>query len=84
MHFNVAMLLSTQNIPAAGQTVWCVLERSGKMKKQGEVKLHLSFGFEMNSEVALQEHRHLLYVILLHELQLSKVKPYKYSCNFIL
>jgi len=44
------------------------------MKKQGEVKLHLSFGFEKNLKVALQEHRHLLYVILSHELQISKVK----------
>jgi hypothetical protein len=44
------------------------------MKKQGEVKIHLSFRFEKNSKAALQEHRHLLYVILLHELQISKVK----------
>jgi Fic family protein len=44
------------------------------MKKQGNVKIHLSFGFQKNLKAALQEHRHLLYVILLHELQISKVK----------
>jgi hypothetical protein len=53
-----------------------MLERCGKIKKQGEVQIHLSFGFEKNSKAALQEHRQLLYVILLHELQISKVKPY--------
>jgi hypothetical protein len=74
--FQCCHVLSTQNIPAAGQTVWCILERSGKIKKQGEVKIHLSFGFEKNSKAALQEHRHLLHVILLHELQISKVNPY--------
>jgi len=44
------------------------------MRKHGEVKIHLSFGFEKNLKAALQEHRHLLYVILSHELLISKVK----------
>jgi len=55
------------------------LEKCGKIKKHGKVKIHLSFGFEKNLKAALQEHRHLLYVILSHELQISKVKQNVYA-----
>jgi hypothetical protein len=62
-----------QNIPASGQTLWCTLEKKGKAKKQGDVKIRLSFSSEKNSQVASQEHRHLLRLMLLHELENSKV-----------
>lgn len=62
-----------QNIPASGQTLWCTLEKKGKSKKQGDVKIRLSFSSEKNFHVASQEHRHLLRLMLLHELENSKV-----------
>lgn len=75
-------LIPLKNIPAAGQTVWCNLERCGKATKHGEVKIHLTFGFEKNLKAALQEHRHLLYVILSHELQISKEESVNWKGRF--
>ncbi|GLH12149.1 Synaptotagmin 1 [Gryllus bimaculatus] len=75
-------LLPLRNIPAPGQTVWCTLERKGKAKKQGLVKLKLAFSSEKNSQVAFQEHRHLLRLLLLHHLETSKVEPYHWQGNF--
>ena len=60
-------------IPASGQTVWCPLEKKTKTKKQGNVKVKLSFSSEKNSQVSSQEYRHLLRLLLLHELESSKV-----------
>jgi hypothetical protein len=62
-----------QNIPSSGHTVWCSLGKKGKAKKQGDVKIRLSFSSEKNSRVAAQEYRHLLRLLLLHELENSKV-----------
>lgn len=63
--------------------MWFSLEKKGKPKHQGLIKLRLSFSAEKNSKVAVQEHKHLLRVLLLHELEASKVAPYwwcgKYS-----
>jgi hypothetical protein len=71
-----------QNIPASGQTLWCTLEKKGKAKKQGDVKIRLSFSSEKNSQVASQEHRHLLRLMLLHELENSKVcSPFSSQCS---
>lgn len=66
-------ILWLQSIPASGQTLWCTLEKRGKAKKQGDVKIRLSFSSEKNPQVASQEHRHLLRLTLLHELENSKV-----------
>ncbi|PNF14104.1 unc-13-like protein 4B [Cryptotermes secundus] len=74
--------LPLKNIPASGQTLWCSLEKKGKSKKQGDVKIRLSFSSEKNSHVASQEHRHLLRLMLLHELENSKVEPYQWDGKF--
>lgn len=62
-----------KSIPASGQTFWCPLEKKTKTKKQGNVKVKLSFSSEKNSQVSSQEYRHLLRLLLLHELESSKV-----------
>lgn len=54
-------------------TMWYSLDRKHKINRQGVVKVRLTFGSEKNDQVAAQEHRHLLRIILLHELEMSKV-----------
>ncbi|EEB13180.1 conserved hypothetical protein [Pediculus humanus corporis] len=69
-------------IPASGQTFWLHLKKKSKTKKRGDVKLKLSFSSEKNSQVSLQEYRHLLKLLLLHELNNTKVDPYEWNGNF--
>ncbi|KAJ9587180.1 hypothetical protein L9F63_019299, partial [Diploptera punctata] len=74
--------LPLKNIPASGQTFWCSLEKKGKAKKQGDLKLRITFSSEKNSQVAFQEHRHLIRLMLLHELENAKVAPYRWNGKF--
>lgn len=53
--------------------MWYGLEKPKKAKRQGLIKARLVFSAEKISEVAMQEHRHLLRILLLHELENSKV-----------
>ncbi|XP_039281647.1 protein unc-13 homolog 4B [Nilaparvata lugens] len=71
-----------KSIPAGGQTVWCNLERKSKVKRQGLVKVKVSFSSEKNSHVAAQEHRHLLRILLLHELEQNKTEAFKWKGEF--
>ncbi|XP_052755343.1 protein unc-13 homolog 4B isoform X2 [Galleria mellonella] len=70
------------SIPAGGMTMWFNLSKKNKLRRQGVVKVRLSFSSEKNSLVAAQEHRHLLRILLLHELENSKVAPYWWCGNF--
>ncbi|XP_059057517.1 protein unc-13 homolog 4B isoform X2 [Achroia grisella] len=70
------------SIPAGGMTMWFNLSKKSKLRRQGVVKVRLNFSSEKNSQVAAQEHRHLLRIILLHELENSKVAPYWWCGNF--
>ncbi|XP_068633803.1 protein unc-13 homolog 4B isoform X1 [Battus philenor] len=71
-----------KSIPAGGMTMWFNLSKKSKLRRQGVVKLRLNFSSEKNSQVAAQEHRHLLRILLLHELETSKVAPYWWCGNF--
>lgn len=53
--------------------MWFSLSKKSKLRRQGVVKVRLNFSSEKNSQVAAQEHRHLLRILLLHELENSKV-----------
>ncbi|KAL4716125.1 hypothetical protein ACJJTC_013902 [Scirpophaga incertulas] len=80
-------LIGTANIPlktvpAGGMTMWFNLSKKSKLRRQGVVKVRLNFSSEKNSQVAAQEHRHLLKILLLHELESSKVAPYWWCGNF--
>ncbi|XP_060801529.1 protein unc-13 homolog 4B isoform X2 [Amyelois transitella] len=70
------------SIPAHGMTMWFNLSKKSKLRRQGVVKVRLGFSSEKNSQVAAQEHRHLLRILLLHELENSKVAPYWWCGNF--
>ena len=66
-------LFCTQSIPASGQMKWYNIEKKPKPKCQGTIKLKMVFSAEKNSQVAAQEHRHLLRLLMLHELENNKV-----------
>ncbi|XP_071447692.1 protein unc-13 homolog 4B isoform X2 [Hetaerina americana] len=65
-------VIQIKSIPVTGQTLWCPLEKKGKAKVQGMVKLKLAVGAVKNSQVAMQEHRSLIKVLLLYELESEK------------
>ncbi|KAI5645978.1 c2 domain-containing protein [Phthorimaea operculella] len=71
-----------KSIPASGMTMWFNLSKKSKLKRQGVVKVRLNFSAEKSSQVAAQEHRHLLRILLLHELESSKVAPFWWCGNF--
>lgn len=71
-----------KSIPASGLTMWYSLDKKNKLKRQGVLKMRMNFSSEKNAQVAAQEHRHLLRVLLLHELENSKVAPYWWCGNF--
>ncbi|CAH1712257.1 unnamed protein product [Chironomus riparius] len=71
-----------KTIPASGLTMWYNLDKKGKTRTQGTIKVRLNFSSEKNDQVASQEHRHLLKILLYNELELSKVAHYWWSGKF--
>ncbi|XP_049820275.1 protein unc-13 homolog 4B isoform X3 [Aethina tumida] len=71
-----------KTIPASGMTMWYSLDKKNKINRQGVLKVRISFSSEKNNQVAEQEHRHLLRLILLHELETSKVAPFWWCGTF--
>ncbi|XP_034244004.1 protein unc-13 homolog 4B isoform X2 [Thrips palmi] len=69
-------------IATGGQTQWVNLEKKNKTKKQGVIKLHMAFGAEKDTQVARQEHRHLLRLLLMHHLEKAKLEPYAWCGEF--
>ncbi|CAH0552872.1 unnamed protein product [Brassicogethes aeneus] len=65
-----------KTVPASGMTMWYSLDKKNKVSRQGVLKVRVSFSSEKNNQVAEQELRHMLRIILLHELETSKVAPY--------
>lgn len=53
--------------------MWVNLEKKTKVRRQGIVRLKISFSSEKNSQVATQEHRHLLRIFALHEIEATQV-----------
>lgn len=71
-----------KTIPASGIVMWYSLDKKGKTKRTGLVKIRINFSSQKNTQVAMQEHRHLLKILLLHELETSKVAPFWWSGKF--
>ncbi|XP_076644673.1 C2 and C2B_Munc13-like domain-containing protein staccato isoform X4 [Halictus rubicundus] len=65
-----------KDIPTTGHSMWYSLEKKNKSKRRGVVKLRLAFSSEHNNRVAAQEHRHLIRVLLMHEIETEKVEKY--------
>ncbi|EEZ97425.2 BAI1-associated protein 3-like Protein [Tribolium castaneum] len=70
------------SIPASGLTMWYSLDKKNKATRQGVIKIRIAFSAEKNRQVAAQEHRHMLRIILLHELELSKVAQFWWCGTF--
>lgn len=62
-----------QNVPATGQIMWVNLEKKAKVRRQGIVRVKVNFSSEKNSQVAIQEHRHLLRIFAIHEIDAAQV-----------
>lgn len=62
--------------------MWYNLEKKNKIKTQGVIKIRMNFSSEKNDQVAIQEHRHLLKLLLVHELEESKCAQYWWSGKF--
>ncbi|XP_071872058.1 C2 and C2B_Munc13-like domain-containing protein staccato isoform X3 [Bombus fervidus] len=65
-----------KDIPTTGHTMWYSLEKKNKSKRRGVVKLRLAFSAEHNAQVAAQEYRHLIRVLLLYEIETQKIEKY--------
>ncbi|KAL7300180.1 hypothetical protein TKK_0007025 [Trichogramma kaykai] len=68
-----------KDIPVVGHVNWYTLEKRGKSKLRGHIRLRMSFSSEHNAQVAFQEHRHLIRILLLHELESNKVEKYTWQ-----
>lgn len=62
--------------------MWFSLDKKNKLKHQGLIRLRLSFSADKISKVSINEHKNLLKILLLHELETSKVAPYWWSGKF--
>ena len=71
-----------RSIPASGLVMWYNLDKKGKTRSQGTIKVRLNFSSEKNDQVAAQEHRHVLKILLYHELETSQVAQYWWSGKF--
>ncbi|KAF4530032.1 hypothetical protein B566_EDAN018263, partial [Ephemera danica] len=58
------------------------MEKRGKSKRQGEVRLKLALSAAKNSQVACQEHRQLVRILLRHEVVPTEVAPHVWSGEF--
>ncbi|XP_026805055.1 protein unc-13 homolog 4B isoform X2 [Rhopalosiphum maidis] len=76
-------LIPLKTIPSRGQIAWYSLEKKGKGKPQGNLLLKLSFGSEKNKQVAAQEHRHLLRVLLAYQMNAQKPEMNSWKGDFL-
>lgn len=65
---------------ASGLIMQRILDKNNKC--QGRITIRLSISSEKNRKVASQEHRHLLRVLLMHELVTSNAAPYEWCGKF--
>lgn len=53
--------------------MWVNLEKKNKVRRQGIVRVKIAFSTEKNSQAATQEHRHLLRIFAMHEIEALQV-----------
>ncbi|XP_016841256.1 protein unc-13 homolog 4B isoform X1 [Nasonia vitripennis] len=71
--------IALKDIPVTGHVMWYVLEKKNKSKRRGLIKLKLAFNTEHNAQVAFQEHRHLLRILLLHEIDTRSIERHSWA-----
>ncbi|KAH8358960.1 hypothetical protein KR093_003577 [Drosophila rubida] len=75
-------VVTLKSIPISGLTIWYNLEKGSKTKSRGSVLVNLALSAEKNKNVAIQEHKHLLKLLLIHELETSQVANYWWNGKF--
>jgi len=63
--------------------VWRQLNKKSKSKSQGQVHLRLALSALKNVQVATQEHRQLLKILLKQDIEDKQPLPYKWSGDFV-
>ncbi|GLH12147.1 Protein unc-13 homolog 4B, partial [Gryllus bimaculatus] len=76
-------VLPLNRINASGEVHWCDLEKKGKTDKRGRVKVKLAFSTQKSKEAAFKDHRNLLRLLLLHELETTEAEPYSWNGEFV-
>ncbi|CAG7828570.1 unnamed protein product [Allacma fusca] len=73
-----------KNIPADGFDKWFNLEsKNGNgNKKKGEIHLRMVMGAEKDKKVAAQEYRHVLHLLLVHELDEENIQTHAWDGQF--
>lgn len=75
-----------QELPTEGVDQWCPLEsRNGNghlKRKRGDIHLKMALGAEKEKKVAAQEYRHVLHLLLVHELDEENVEPHQWEGRF--
>lgn len=73
-----------KELPTEGEDRWCPLEsRNGNgHKKKGEIHLKMALGAEKEKKVAAQEYRHVLHLMLVHELDEENIEPHQWEGKF--
>ncbi|KAI5748148.1 hypothetical protein M8J77_022372 [Diaphorina citri] len=71
-----------KDIPSDGQTIWCSIHKKPKPKRQGVLRIRMTFGSEKNCQVATQEYKHLVRNLLLYHLDKRKIEAYKWKGEF--
>lgn len=73
--------ISLKTIPAVGTENWYNLGKKRKSKPQGMIRLKINFSAKKSFQVASQEHRELLKILLHHELESAKIEKRRWSEN---
>ncbi|XP_026840156.1 protein unc-13 homolog 4B isoform X1 [Drosophila persimilis] len=74
--------ITLKSIPVSGLTVWYNLEKGNKARSRGSILVNLTLSAEKNKSVAVQEHKNLLKLLLMYELESSQVAFYWWSGKF--
>ncbi|XP_037945402.1 protein unc-13 homolog 4B isoform X2 [Teleopsis dalmanni] len=74
--------ITLKSVPISGSTVWFNLEKGSKAKNRGSILISLSLSAEKNKYVAIQEHRHLLKLLFIHELESLKTTKFCWDGKF--
>ncbi|XP_034664063.1 protein unc-13 homolog 4B isoform X4 [Drosophila subobscura] len=74
--------ITLKSIPVCGLTVWYNLEKGNKARSRGSILVNLTLSAEKNKSVAVQEHKNLLKLLLMYELETSQVAYFWWSGKF--
>ena len=69
----VFLIFIKQDVSSSGTTIICELDKNGKVKKLGDLKIHVAFSLKNDKKTAFEQYRCLLYNVVLQELKSTQV-----------